>query len=255
MTKTSPRSGVLARSVARAALLALAALPALAPLATQAHEIVAQPDSKVPAAFDIVNAKATTDGRLATFIMEVTGKAGSQIPEATGKLPGSKVDAYVWPTKLDPASVGFAPESGILALAITAHPDFDDTPLYDENNDGDPANDGAGWHSHWVVLGEDAACGAGLKVQDVSPGVDVLPATAPGLPIALDSPGMSPSLKGAIVAITVPVTGAENVNFDAVAASLQVHPESKTPLLCVTGTYKVASGNLSLPGVIMPEVK
>ena len=76
-----------------------------------------------------------------------------------------------------------------------------------------------------------------------------------GLPIALDSPGMSPSLKGAIVAITVPVTGAENVNFDAVAASLQVHPEGKTPLLCVTGTYKVASGNLSLPGVIMPEVK
>lgn len=249
MKKTSVELGILGRSVALTALLALA------PMAVEAHEIRAQPDGGVPAAFDIVRAEATTDGRLATFIMEVSGKAGSQIPEVTGKLPGSKVDAYVWPTKLDPSAVGFAPKSGILALAITAHPDFDDTPLYDENNDGDPANDGAGWHSHWVVLGEAAACGAGLKVQDVSPGVDVLPATAPGLPIALDSPGMSPLISGAKVSITVPVKGAENVNFDAVAASLQVHPEGKTPLLCVTGTYKVASGNLSLPGVIMPQVK
>jgi hypothetical protein len=42
-------------------------------------------------------------------------------------------------------------KSGILALAVTAHPDFDDTPLFDENADGDPANDGKSWHSHWVV--------------------------------------------------------------------------------------------------------
>ncbi len=66
-----------------------------------------------------------------------------------------KVDAHVWPTKLDPSVVGFACGSGILALAITAHPDFDDTPLFDENGDGDPNNDGADWHSHWAVLVED----------------------------------------------------------------------------------------------------
>jgi hypothetical protein len=77
--------------------------------------------------------------------------------------------------KLDPGIVGFAPASGILALAITAHPDFDDTPLYDENGDGDLANDVAGWHSHRVVLGEDASCAGALKVRDVSPGQDILP--------------------------------------------------------------------------------
>ena len=142
--------------------------------------------------------------------------------------------------------------SSIPALAITAHPDFDDTPLFDEF---DPANDGADWHSHWVVLVEDKACGGGLKVRDVSLGQDVLPATAPGLPIALDSPGMSPLIKGATVRITVPMRGAENVNFDAVAAKLQVHEQGKAPLLCVTGTYKIASGNLSLPGVIMKKSK
>ncbi|MCB1547460.1 MAG: hypothetical protein KDJ41_06435 [Hyphomicrobiaceae bacterium] len=236
-------------NLAAAAVFGLAALPATA------HDITAKRDPKVPPAFDIIGAKATTDGRLATFVMEVAGKAGTVKPKKVGKLQGSKVDAYVWPTKLDPSAVGFAKGSGILALAITAHPDFDDTPLFDENGDGDPNNDGADWHSHWVVLVEDKACAGGLKVRDISPGQDVLPATAPGLPIALDSPGMSPIIKGATVRITVPVQGAENVNFDAVAAKLQVHEQGKTPLLCVTGTYKVASGKLTLPGVIMRKGK
>jgi hypothetical protein len=226
-------------------ITSLAAGPALA------DGIKADADVSVPAAFDITGAEATTDGRLATFSMEVTGEVGSRIPERTGKLHGAKVDAYVWPTKLDPSVVGFDPGSGILALAVTAHPDFDDTPLYDENGDGDPDNDGSGWHSHWVVLGENAACPGGLNVRDVAPGRDLLPDTAPGLPLALDSPGMSPLLEGKAVRITVPVAGAENVSFDAVAAQLQVNADGAKPLLCVTGTYKVASGNLSLPGVIL----
>ncbi|MCO5081206.1 MAG: hypothetical protein M9955_06040 [Rhizobiaceae bacterium] len=236
----------------RTLLLSTGFLAASAMLAT-AHGIKAEKDVSVAPAFDITGAEATTDGRLATFSMEVVGEAGSLIPEKTGKLEGAKVDAYVWPTRLDPAAAGFEAGSGILALAITAHPDFDDTPLYDENGDGDPANDGAGWHSHWVVLGEDAACAGGLKVRDVSPGQDLLPDTAPGLPLALDSPGMSPLIKGSTVRITVPVADAENVNFDAVAAHLQVNAEGKAPLLCVTGTYKIASGNLSLPGVIVKK--
>ncbi|HEU4804190.1 MAG TPA: hypothetical protein VFS91_00015 [Nitrobacter sp.] len=220
-----------------------------------AHDIHSKPDAAVPPAFDVTSASASTDGRLATFAMEVTGDAGSIKPEKVGKLAGAKVDAYVWPTKLDPATVGFAKGSGILALAITAHPDFDDTPLFDENGDGDPTNDGADWHAHWVVLSGDKACAGGLKVMDISPGQDLLPATAPGLPLALDSPGMSPIIKGKTVRITVPVKGAENVNFDAVAAHLQVNETGKTPLLCVTGTYKVASGSLTLPGVIVKEKK
>lgn len=235
-------------------LLSMGLIAGTAGLAA-AHGIKADADPAVPPAFDITGAEATTDGRLATFSMEVTGEAGALIPEKTGKLTGAKVDAYVWPTKLDPSAVGFAKESGLLALAVTAHPDFDDTPLFDENGDGDPANDGAGWHSHWVVLGEDAGCPGGLKVRDVSPGQDILPDTAPGLPIALDSPGMSPLIKGSTVRITVPVSGAADVNFDAVAAHLQVNAEGKAPLLCVTGTYKVASGDLTLPGVIVKQEK
>ena len=212
------------------------------------HEIESEVDASKPAAFDIVKAGATTDGRLMTFIMEVAGQAGSSKPVAIGQLAGAKVESYVWPTSLDPAVAGFDPGSGILSLAITAHPDFDDTPLYDEDRDGDPANDGAEWHSHWVVLVPDAACGAGLKVRDVSPGVDLLPDTAPHLPIALDSPGMSPLLNGTTAKITVPVSETENVSFDAVTAELQINESAQAPLLCVIGVHDIASGDLSMPG-------
>lgn len=223
-------------------------IASLAYQAAIAHEITSPTDTDKPTAFDITNAGATTDGRLTTFAMELAGEAGSIKPEAIGQLAGAKVQSYVWPTSLDPAVVGFDAASGILSLAITAHPDFDDTPLYDENQDGDPANDGADWHSHWVVLVEDVACGAGLKVRDVSPGVDLLPATAPYLPIALDSPGMSPILDGRTARITVPISDSEDVSFDAVTAELQVNENAGAPLLCVSGVHDVASGDLSLPG-------
>ena len=229
----------------------LAALTA-APLA-YGHGISSETNADIEPAFDITTASATTDGRLTTFGMELSGTAGSMKPTPIGQLAGAKVESYVWPTNLDPATVGFDEDSGILALAITAHPDFDDTPLFDENGDGDPANDGADWHSHWVVLVEETACGAGLKVRDVSPGVDLLPATAPYLPIALDSPGMSPMLDGQIARITVPVSNTESAAFDAVTAELQVHEEGLTPLLCVTGVHDVASGDLSLPGRVMAK--
>ena len=215
-----------------------------------AHDVISQTNEKVAAPFDIVRASATTDGRLTTFMMELAGAAGSIKPEATGQLKGAKVNAYVWPTNLDSSVAGFGKDMGILALAITAHPDFDDTPLFDENADGDPANDGAEWHSHWVVLGKDAACGAGLKVLDVSPGQDILPKTAPMLPIALDSPGMTPALAETIARITVPAGATEGAAFDGVTAELQVNEQGEAPLLCVVTVHDIASGDLSLPGKV-----
>lgn len=218
-----------------------------------AHSVKSPTDTSKPATFDITEANVTTDGRLTTFMMEVAGIAGGQLPKETGQLKGEKVDAYVWPTSLDPSIVGFDAKSGILALAITAHPDFDDTPLFDENNDGNPANDGKTWHSHWVVLVDEPACGANLTVRDVSPGQDLLPATAPGLPIALDSPGMSPSLSGHLARITVPISETQDASFDAVTAELQVNTTGEAPLLCVVGVRDVASGDLSLPGKVVNE--
>jgi hypothetical protein len=233
------------RNLVLSALLLASASSGLA-----AHEIKSDVKPGAEPAFDVTRAAAVTDGATATFLMEVAGKAGSVIPKAVGALNGSKVNAYVWPTSLDPMAVGFAPKNGILALAVTAHPDFDDTPLQDENGDGDKANDGKSWHSHWVVLEKDVACGGGLKVRDITPGTDLMPKTAPGLPLALDSPGAVPSLDGSTVTLAVPLTAAEGVAFDGVTAELQVNSDGKAPLLCVTSVMDVASGDLSLPGKI-----
>jgi hypothetical protein len=217
--------------------------------------IHSQPAKAVTAAFDIFHTKISTKGNTAVFHIAVSGKAGASKPARTGKLAGSKVFSYVWPTTLDPATAGFEAGSGILAFAVTSHPDFDDTPLFDENGDGDPKNDGNVWHSHWVVLQPDDACGKGaLKVVDIPEGGKPrLPKTWPGLPLLIDSPGWSPIFKGQTLEVHVPFDDIGAVNtagFDGVTAALRVNASVHNPLLCVANVFKVGSGDLSLPGKV-----
>jgi hypothetical protein len=239
-----------------ALLAALTAIPVMA-LADGAHDhsggITA--DATSPAPFDIVHTTITTEGNVAIFHMAVSGAAGESRPSATGALAGSQVFAYVWPTSLDAGTVGFEPGAGILALAATAHPDFDDTPLLDENGDGQRGNDGDLWHSHWVVLGPDEACGTGaLKVIDIPEGTTPrLPATWPGLPLLIDSPGWQPILSAETVEVRVPfadIGAVKAASYDGVTAGLRVNADVHAPLLCVTDVFDVASGDLSLPGKV-----
>ena len=244
-------------SLRQAALLAaLTALPVMA-LADGAHDhsggITA--DATSPAPFDIVHTTITTEGNVAIFHMAVSGAAGESRPSATGALAGSQVFAHVWPTSLDAGTVGFEPGAGILALAATAHPDFDDTPLFDENGDGVRDNDGDLWHSHWVVLGPDEACGTGaLKVIDIPEGATPrLPATWPGLPLLIDSPGWQPIQSAETVEVRVPfadIGAVKAASYDGVTAGLRVNADIHAPLLCVTDVFDVASGDLSLPGKV-----
>lgn len=209
----------------------------------------------VKAPYDIVHTKITTQDNVAIFHMRVSGKAGANKPTKTGKQAGSHVFSYVWPTSLDPAGVGFEAKSGILALAVTAHPDFDDTPLFDETGDGNTQNDGGVWHSHWVVLQNDDACGRGaLKVVDIPEGTQPrLPKTWPGLPLLIDSPGWSPTFKGGTLEVRVPfedIGAVKGATFDGVTAGLRINASMHSPLLCVVNVFKVASSNLSLPGKV-----
>jgi hypothetical protein len=217
--------------------------------------IATGPAKAVQPPFDIFHTKISTQGNVAIFHIAVSGKAGETRPAKSGKLAGSSVFSYVWPTSLDPYVVGFEAKAGILAFAVTAHPDFDDTPLYDENGDGDLANDGDVWHSHWVVLQPDAACGPGaLKVVDIPAGAKLrLPKTWPGLPILIDSPGWSPTFSGPTLEVRVPFDDIGVVtasSFDGVTAALRVNASVHAPLLCVVDVFKVASGDLSLPGKV-----
>lgn len=205
--------------------------------------------------FDIQQASIERDGQQLVFRIDVAGEAGGETPTAIGRLKGATVHSYVWPTSFDPSTVGFSKKSGILAFAVTSHPDFDDTPLFDEDGDGDPKNDGRKWHSHWVVLTETADCGpAGLKVRDIKKGESFdLPKTWPELPLLIDSPGWHPSFTTTSVEVRVPFdksAALSGVSFDGVTAALRVNANAHVPLLCVSAVFDVASGNLSLPGRI-----
>lgn len=221
--------------------------------AGQSGGIASKANKAVKASFDIVHTRVSTEGHVAVFRMAVSGKAGVTKPTKSGKLAGSSVFSYVWPTSLDPSLVGFESKAGILAFAVTSHPDFDDTPLFDENGDGRLDNDGDVWHSHWVVLQSDSACGKdALKVVDIPEGSKPrLPKTWPGLPILIDSPGWSPVLRKNTIEVRVPIeniSAVEAASFDGVTAALRVNASVHQPLLCVANVFKVASGDLSLPG-------
>lgn len=254
MTKTD-----LTLGASLIALATLASFPAHADGTHASHAVnqegavISPEDASKTAAFDIVAAHVHREGRVVTFHMTTAGTAGSQTPEPAGSLGGAPVLSYVWPTSLDPSSVGFEGGTGILALAATSHPDFDDTPLFDEDGDGNLTNDGAKWHSHWVVLKPTAECGEGaLGVRDIPEGeTPAMPATWPGLPIFIDSPGFTPVFDGPEVTINVGFADAaalDGMSYDGVTSALKVNANVHAPLLCVVDVFDVASGDLSLPG-------
>lgn len=205
--------------------------------------------------FDIQIASIKRDGQSLIFRIDVAENAGKQLPKSIGKLKGATVFSYVWPTSFDPSAVGFSPKTGILAFAVTSHPDFDDTPLFDEDGDGNPKNDGRKWHSHWVVLARTKDCGpSGLKVRDIKKGETFdLPKTWPNLLIFIDSPGWHPNFTKTSVEVHVPfekTVNLKDVSFDGVTSALRVNANAHVPLLCVSAVYEVASGDLSLPGKV-----
>ena len=216
--------------------------------AAAAHSIKAQPAQAVQASFDIIETTIATKGDKAVFTTRVRGEAGKDKPDATGKFEGSGVYAYVWPTSLNSGEIGFEKDQGIVALAVTFHPDFDDAAKGGKNRHI--------WHPHWVVLAEDKACGAGLKVIDIPAGAKPkVPATWPGVPLLIDSPEYLTNFKGDTVDVEIPlslINGIKGASFDGVTAGLKVNGNLHAPLLCVSNVFKVASGNLSLPGKVEP---
>jgi len=191
------------------------------------------------------------------FEQRVRGQAGGTVPEARGQVDGAPVLGYVFPTSLSPQDVGFAPGDGIVALAATSHPDFDDTPLWDEGMTGAYDDDGAIFHSHWVVLVPDDRVPGGLSVKAARSIEAELPPTNPGMPMYLDSPGFNVVLQGDVLRIVVPtfrVSGRTDFAFDAVSAYMQVNTSAENrPMLGVYQVYGVLSGDLSMPFRVTAE--
>ena len=212
-----------------------------------------QPTAQTPdLAIEEARVQHRADLNLLVFEQTLAGTAGQTTPEATGQLDGAPVLAYVFPTTLSPTAVGFGDVEGTLALVATSHPDFDDTPLWDENGDANTDNDGVVYHSHWVVLQSDDRVPGGLAVREIEEGSNpTMPATHPDMPLYLDSPGHSIVLDGNTLKVLVPalrVSGNTQFQYDAVTAYLEVNTSDEgRPMLGVYQAYSVLSGDLSLP--------
>lgn len=183
---------------------------------------------------------------LLVFEQRVKGIAGKTTPQPAGQPEGAPVFAHVFRTSLQPQDIGFGPTAGLVALAVTSHPDFDDTPLWDENTDGKQDNDGVVYHSHWVVLVEDPRTPAGLAVKEFAAnGASItVPATHPGMPLYLDSPGHSVVLEGDTLRVLVPARRVNNktsFTYDGVTAFLRHSQASGQPMLGVHTVMSTAA--------------
>jgi hypothetical protein len=239
---------VIAAALAAGSSLALAHGHHSGGIATKSDKVVKAPSTSF-------TPRSPPKAMWRSFIWRSRARLARQSLPNPGSSLAAPCSPMFWPTSLDPSTVGFEAKAGILAFAVTSHSDFDDTPLFDENGDGNPKNDGGVWHSHWVVLQPDDACGKGaLKVVDIPKDTKPkLPKTWPGLPILIDSPGWNPIFKKDSLEVRVPfddigvVTAA---SFDGVTAALRVNASVHNPLLCVVDVFKIGSGNLSLPGKV-----
>ena len=213
------------------------------------------PEISIDENFDLVSTQAIYNPDLEQIVMsiEVKGQAGASLPNPKGQLDGAPVPGYVFPTTLTAKSVGFGDAQGIVAMALTSHPDFDDTPLWDENNDRDYGNDGIVWHAHWVLLTEDNRVEGGLSVKqfDLTDETVILPPTNPGMPMYMDSPGYQVLTKGNQIRVVIPTAFTNNqssFNFDAVAVYMQVNTSNPDlPMLGIYEVFDILSGDLSLP--------
>ncbi len=195
---------------------------------------------------------------LLVFSQKVKGQAGETTPVLNGAMNGANVLGYVFPTSLKSDDVGFNKTEGIVALALTSHPDFDDTPLWDENNDKNYLNDGIVWHPHWVVLVNDKRVEGGLKVKEFKKAdKDVLlPPTNPGMPMYMDSPGFSVITRNDTIKALVPASRVNNkidFNYDAVSVLMKVNTTGKMPLLGVYKVYSVHEGKLDLKNKVQSK--
>lgn len=187
------------------------------------------------------------------FSMDLEGQAGKAVPKAAGKLDGAPVVAYVFPTTLKAVDVNMGSAEGIVALAITSHPDFDDTPLWDENANGKYDDDKVIYHTHWVLLVKDDRVPGGLAVKEFRKEDKsvVLPPTNCGMPMYLDSPGHGVAERGNTIRAIVPASYVRNktkFQFDGVTCYMQVNTSCMArPMLGVYEVYSVASGDLGLP--------
>jgi hypothetical protein len=180
--------------------------------------------------------------------IKVKGKAGGTTPDSTGKMNGAGILSYLFPTNLKAEDIGFSKTEGIVALALSSHPDFDFSPLWDENNNGVYNDDGRSWQAHWVILVKEARVGGGFAVKELNKDDQkiTLPKTAAlNLPVYMDSPGFQVVIKDHTIKVVIPsyrVNNRIDFNFNAMTCYMTYNvSDPNLPLLGIRNIYYTAA--------------
>jgi hypothetical protein len=205
---------------------------------------------------EILSTKAIYNDDLQELVLsiKVKGKAGATMPDSLGNMDGAGIVSYLFPTNLKAEDIGFGKTEGIVALALTSHPDFDFSPLWDENNNGVYNDDGRAWQSHWVILVKEARVGGGYAVKELNKEDHniILPKTAAiNIPLYIDSPGFQVVIKDHTIKVVIPsyrINNKTDLKFNAMSCYMTYNlTDPNLPILGIRNIYYTASEKVLLP--------
>jgi hypothetical protein len=199
---------------------------------------------------EILSTKAIYNQDLKELVlsMKVKGKAGATTPDSLGQINGAGILSYLFTTDLKAEDIGFGKTEGIVALALTSHPDFDFSPLWDENNNGVYNDDGRSWQSHWIILVKEARVGGGYAVKELNKEDQTIkfPKTAASnVPIYMDSPGFQVVIKDHMIKVIIPsyrINNKIDFKFNAMTCYMTYNvSDPNLPMLGIRNIYYTAS--------------
>jgi hypothetical protein len=205
---------------------------------------------------EILSTKAIYNQDLKELVLsiKVKGEAGGTTPDSLGRMDGAGILSYLFSTSLKAEDIGFSKTEGVVALAITSHPDLEVSPLWDENNNGVYNDDGRSWQAHWVILVKEARVGGGYAVKELNKEDQTirLPKTAAlNLPVYMDSPGFQVVIKDHTIKVVVPAYRINNnvdFKFNAMTCYMTYNvTDPNLPLMGIRNVYYTASEKTALP--------
>ncbi len=208
---------------------------------------------------EILSTKAVYKQDLNELVLsiKVKGKAGGTTPDSLGDINNAGILTYLFTTSLKAEDIGFSKTEGLVALAITSHPDLDFSPLWDENNNGVYNDDGRSWQAHWVILVKEERVGGGYAVKELKneDQTIMLPKTAAGnVPVCLDSPGFQVVMKDHTIKVVIPSNRINNkldFKFNAMSCYMTYNvSDPNLPKMGIRNIYYTAAEKTAMPYLV-----
>jgi hypothetical protein len=204
---------------------------------------------------EVLSAKANYNSGLKELVLsiKVKGEAGGTTPDSLGRIDGAGILSYLFTTNLTAEDIGFSKTEGIVALALTSHPDFDFSPLWDENNNGIYNDDGRSWQAHWVILVKEARVAGGYAVKELDKEDKTIkfPMTAAfNISVYMDSPGFQVVAKDHTIKVVIPsyrINNKTDFKFNAMSCYMTYNTsDPNLPIIGIRNIYYKISETMDM---------